>query len=459
MNKWFYFLMLLSFLFTQCNDTTIVGSSIFDEEELSLRSIDTLDIIASTSALDSVRVFALDNSSIQTFLIGELDDPFLGTMKSSLVTEVHYAVDLLTGQIAIPDYEEGDVLDSMVLILQVNPQSFYGDTESTFDLKVFQLTESLNEELEISTNDEFSFDPVPIAELNDVTIPKDSIVVFLPSEGTSTMESAQVRIPFGDEVSNLIFNDLRTLTSNPDFVNAFPGIRIEATPTSGNSIFGVSIANNQFNSTIQAYYKRDTLARLFEYVLNDLTLNVPLGRKFSQFESDVEASPIGPFLENTSAGDSLLFIQGMLGTSVELDLSSILELEDVLINLAILELTVAQLPGEDFDVTPPLESLVISTLDENGNLVLFSEITEGLLFDQLDLRFGGTLEEVEDENTTVFRYSMDITRSLIEIFNGDLPSTLFITPLSTAEQPGRTILYGPGHSTFPLKLQLSVTSI
>ncbi len=459
MNKWFCFLILLSFLFTQCNDTTIVGSSIFDDEELSVTSTDSLTLIASTFALDSVRVFTLENSSIQTFLIGELEDPFLGTMTSALVTEVHYPVDLLSGLISVPDYQEDDVLDSMVIALQVIPDRFYGDIESTFDIQVFQLTESINQERRISTNDEFSFNPEPIAELNDVRIAQDSVVVFLPSEGTSTRESAQLRIPLGEEIANQLFNELGDFARNPEFVAAFPGIRIEATPTSGNSMFAASIANNQFNSTIQTFYKRDGIALLYEYALNDLTVGVPLGRKFSDFERDFDSSPISQFLDDTAAGDSLLFIQGMLGTSIELDMSSLLELEDVLINLATLELTVAQLPGEDFSVTPPIEALVISTLGENGEFVLLSEITEGLLFDQLALRFGGELEEVTDGNATVFRYTMNITRSLIEIFNGDLPSTIFITPLSTAEEAGRTIVYGPGHSRFPLKLQLSLTSL
>lgn len=459
MNKWFCFLILLSFLFTQCNDTTVVGSSIFDDEELSVTSTDTLDLVATTFALDSLRVFSLDNSSIQTFLLGELNDPFLGPMSSTLFTELHYPVDLLTGLVLQPDYEDDDVLDSMVLALQVNPEGFYGDLESTFDIRIFEVTEGLNTQFNVSTNDDFAFNPEPIAELNNVRIPRDSIVVFFPSTGTSTREAPQLRIPLGADVSNRLFTELDDFFTDAEFFAAFPGIRIEATPTTGNSMIAANIANNQFNSTLQAFYSRDGVAQLYEYALNDLTAGISLGFKFSQFERDFESSPISQFLDDTAAGDSLLFIQGMLGTSVEIDLSSLLELDDVLINLAELEMTVAQLPGEDFSVTPPLEALVVSTRGENGDLVLLSEITEGLLFDQLGLRFGGQLEEVTDNGETVFRYRMNITRSLIEIFNGNLPSTIFITPLSTAEQAGRTILYGPGHSRFPLKLQLSLTSI
>jgi len=381
-------------------------------------------------------------------------------MKSSLVTQVHFPVNLTTGQPSLPDFEDGDVLDSMVIALQLSPAGFYGDLETTYNIKVFQLTESLSSESEIfAPNDDFSFDPEPIAELTNVTVPRDSVIVFIPSEGTSTRIAAQLRIPLGDEITQRLFSELDDFATDTEFAAAFPGLRIEATPTSGNGMFAANIANNQFNSTIQAFYKRDDVARLYTYALNDLLMGVSLGRKFSDFENDFESSVVGEFLDDTAAGDSLLFVQGMLGTSIEVDLSALLELDDVLINLATLELTVAQLPGEDLSVTPPLESLVISTLGEEGNFVLFAEITEGLLFDQLDIRFGGTLEEVVDGSTTVFRYNMNITRSLIEIFNGDLPSTIFITPLSAAEQAGRSIIYGPGHSRFPMKLQLSLTSI
>jgi len=436
----------------------VVGSDLFGEESLNVTSTDTLTIKAKTIMLDSVRVFNVDNTSRSTFLVGVTDDPVFGKTTAALVADVHYGVDLNTGQLFKPGYEDGDVLDSLILVLEIDSTGFYGDENVRYDVQVFQLTESINALTEIYSNREINFDPEPIGQVDNLRVRSDSVSVYYPSLGTTRREFGQMRIPLGDKISKILFEDLRAIETNPDFIQEFFGVRVEATPATDNAMFGVNISSNSFNSRIQSFYSRGDTSLLFEYPLNDLTNNISLGRKLTTLERDNSAAPISQFFGDEAAGDSLSFIQSLLGTDVELDFSSIFNVEDFLINQAILEMTVAVLPGDDLESNPPIEQLILSSRGDDGDLDLLDEINEGLVFNQLDIYFGGTAEETIVNGLTLYQYKMNITRSLIDIANGNLPSTLYLTPLLRNERANRTVIYGPGHASNPLKLTLSITS-
>jgi len=444
---------------SSCGDVTDVGSGLFGDEDVIVNSTDTLPIKARTIALDSVLVYNEDNVSRNSFLLGKLNDPYFGKMTASLISELHFGVNLMTGQLFKPGYQDGDVLDSMVLVLAIDSLGQYGSKNDRFDIEVFRLTESINALENIYSNQDISFDTEVVGTISGVRVSVDSVSVYYPSLDTTRREYAQIRIPLTESITDILFNDLKEIETNIDFIQAFNGIRIEATPSTDNSIFGVNISANSFNSKVQSFFSRADTSLLFEYPLNDLTQNVSLGRKLTDFDRDYESSPISQFLNNTQTSDSLIFIQSMLGTTVELDFSAINKFDDNLINRAILEMTIAQLPDDDLDLFPPVETLILSTRDENGNTVILAEINEGLVFSQLDDFFGGGVEESIINDMTVFQYKMNITRSLIQIANGELPTTVYMTPLLITERANRTILYGPGHSTFPLKLNLSLTSL
>jgi len=459
LSGWVLIAIFVSNLFSSCGESTDVGSDLFGEGIVSVKSTDTLSIVAKTVALDSVRVYNEDNTSRSTFLIGELDDPYFGQMKASLVSEIHFGVDLVTGQLFKPGYQEGDVLDSMILVLSIDSVGNYAKPNDRFDIEVFRLTESINSLEDIYSNQDIAFDSEVVGSASGVRIRTDSVSVYFPSLGTTRSEPGQLRIPLNETISDILFNDLIDIETNTDFIEAFNGIRVEATPSTGNSIFGVNISSNSFNSRIQSFYSRGDTTLLFEYPLNDLTQNVSLGRKLTDFQRDNKSSPIASFLDNIAASDSLIFIQSMLGTTVELDLSAINLLDDNLINQGVLEMTIAQLPDNDIELFAPIETLILSTKNENGELQILAEINEGLVFNQLEIFFGGSVEESVINDMTVFQYKMNITRSLIQMANGEIPTTLFLTPLLVTERANRTILYGPGHSKFPLKLNLSLTSL
>ena len=67
MRKWLYFLVVTSIICTQCGDTTIVGSELFQDENINLETIDTLELRAQTNLLDSVNLFTLQGSNAVSY--------------------------------------------------------------------------------------------------------------------------------------------------------------------------------------------------------------------------------------------------------------------------------------------------------------------------------------------------------------------------------------------------------
>ncbi len=438
-----------------CNESTIVGSDIFDGRDLEIESIDTLTIQAKTVRIDSIRTYNLRDVNLTTYLIGELEEPYFGKNKASLISEVHYSTESTPPRVLVPDYQESDVLDSMILVLYFDNRGRYGDSTATHDLEVFRVTEDLRTFDELYSNRVIMIDPEPIASISDVSLNYDSLDVYNPELDRTFTEAPQVRIPLGADISNELFTELNNIEADADFVSAFRGIKVESSP-SASSVFGVSIDNREFNSRILTYYTRGDTSLVYDYALNDLTIGVSFGRKFTEFEQEIDDAIVTEFSTDTTK-DSLLFVEASVGHVVELDFSSLLALDDVLINRAELEVVVASLDGYDLGIFSPIDNLIMSALDENGNSELIDEVDEGIMFNQLEQFFGGSVETFTDNGQQLFRYKMNISRTAIKMLNGEIGPVVTISPLRVNDRVSRTILYGPDHPQYPLKLNVTLT--
>lgn len=438
-----------------CNESTIVGSDIFDGRDLQINNIDTLTVKAKTVRIDSIRTYNLRDVNLTTYLIGELEDPYFGKNKASLITEVHYTTESVPPRVVIPDYRDSDVLDSMILVLYFDNQGLYGDSSATHDIEVFRVTEDLRTFDELYSNRIIMTDPTPIASASNVSLNFDSVEVYNPELDQTLTESPQLRIPMGDDISNELFTLFNEIETDSAFVSAFRGIKVESTP-SKSSVFGVTIDNRSFNSRLLSYYSRGDTSLIYEYGLNDLSVGVPFGRKFTEFEQEIDDAIVTEFTTDTSM-ENLLFIEASVGHVVELDLSSLLTLDDVLINRAELEVVVANLDDYDMGIFPPIDNLIMSTLDENGNSQPIDEVDEGIMFNQLDQFFGGSVESFTDNGQQLFRYKMNISRTVIKILNGEIGPIVTISPLSVNDRVSRSILNGPDHPEYPIKLNVTLT--
>jgi len=451
----FYLIIFGLFVLSSCNDSTIVGSDLFDGQDLKIDNTDTLSIMAKTVRLDSVRTFSLNNNNSTTFLIGELDEPYFGVTRASLIAEAHYSLNLTTGELFVPDYRSTDVLDSMILVLILDASGNYGDSTASHDLEVFRVAEDLRVYDELFSTQTIMTEPTPIASISGVVISADSVDVYNPVLDSIFTEAPQIRIPMGEDISNEFFTDLAGIENDADFVTAFSGIKVESILPS-NSVFGVNIDVRSFTSRIVTYYSRGDTSIIYTYPLNDLTRNAPLGRRLTEYDRDLDGAIVTDF-SSDEAKDSLLFVETGLGHVVELDFSSLLRLDDVLINRAEIEMVVASLDDFDLGLFPPIQNLIMTALDQDGEIMVLDEVNEGIQFNQLDRSFGGSVEPFMDDGQLMYRYKMNISRSVIQIKSGELLPAITLTPLLNSGRVNRSIIYGPDHPRYPMKLNVGLT--
>jgi hypothetical protein len=247
----------------------------------------------------------------------------------------------------------------------------------------------------------------------------------------------------GTEILNI---DSITRNSDDQFVAQFNGIHLQ--PTSLNrGMPAFDLINSR--AGIFIYYHSDDLAR--QYHLEVASASV----KFVSFEHDYAGTRVEAALNNTDTSDSLLYTQGMAGTIVRLAFPHIAQLrnKNVVINKAELEFREGSFAGDSTFVFPPAEQLLLATKDEFGNFIPISDYSISL--GDIAGRFGGDL--VEEPGNLPNAYRMNISTHLQEMIDGRANNELFVIISSKVNRADRTILYGPNHSEFPIKLKVTGT--
>ena len=195
--------------------------------------------------------------------------------------------------------------------------------------------------------------------------------------------------------------------------------------------------------------------RISQYQLGVTSLSTRL----SAFEP--ELSPlVSSAISNPTTGDSILYLQGMAGPFIQIDIPYAEAFRDqIIVNKAELEFTVAS--QQDMDLFPPSEQIVISQRNADGEFSVISDASfsaDRSVNTTLELfeLFGGNL--IKDDNIST--YTMNISSQLQSIIDGDTDSpTLFLSVYPKHERASGVILYGPKHPQFPAKLNLTYTTL
>ena len=142
------------------------------------------------------------------------------------------------------------------------------------------------------------------------------------------------------------------------------------------------------------------------------------------------------------------YIQSMGGTNIEVDLSSVQSLDNKLINRVQLEVTVAEVPGDDISLYPNIPNIFGSFRNDNGDLELISDLSTlaevgfELTLDNIGAFFGGIVQEIDENGVIYTRYNFNITNHVLEILDGEIsdPSVTLVA-FSKQERTQRTILH------------------
>lgn len=230
-------LTFLSTFFTACNNASEVGGDLV-RDEVSI-VVDSSFTISSQSVRNDA---VLSRTIVQ--LLGIIDAPEYGTIRSDFVTQFMPANVLDTAGVTVND------VDSLKLVMLVNPGSFTGDSLALMGVEVYPLTRQLSAPIYSNFDPEGYYDP---------TAPLGSTVYNLlkSSEPDSlaglTFHSIIVDLPI--ELGRRFFTDYinrpAVFGSPTAFAQYFPGLYVR-------NSYGSGRVTRIGNTTMQMFYHQHT---------------------------------------------------------------------------------------------------------------------------------------------------------------------------------------------------------
>jgi hypothetical protein len=446
-------LMLL--LMPACIDPTEIGSELLDEDLIDVGFTDTITVRTTTIKGDSVLTYQY-LSFQDGYLFGDYNDPFFGRSRASFFGQVGMRRTASGLTVLRPDFEDM-ILDSTILVMALDSNYFYGDIYDgePFVVKVSELAEYRNPVVELYSNQEFIINPDGIGGPGETIleiIPRvDSITVFdYSGTGIDTITFPHFRLTLPNSFGQRLMDaDSTNYDSDSTFVEFFPGFAIE--PVS---------ENDGLLSLDMIVSGSDAVAGLYLYFSPVTGEDGPGQYRFpfnayrmrtSTLENDHFAAPVEQFIDKTDV-DTIAFMQGMEGLYTKLDLPYIDKSKGLIVNKAELVLTLAELPGIDYDANAPVERFIISKLNEDGDQEVVADIA---LASDLNAEFGGTIIEGVDGKPD--QYVLNISNHMQDVIDGLEPSTLYMTTYRRAFTHGQTAIYGGAHEQYPAKINLYFT--
>ena len=427
-------------LLVMCNDPSPLGSDFLKDVELDIGFTDTFSINAFTIHEDSIETYSPSSlTPIRTYLVGTLNDPIFGRSESNIYTQLDYDV------FSPPSLSDA-VLDSVVLTLAFDSLGIYGDTTQPLQIQVDRLIENMN--IAESTYSNHGFLGKKVGELTNYIYSADSITIIEPNSSgdLDTIQTApQLRIRLNNSIGEeLIELDTSGVLDADNIYDHLYGLGIK-TVASNQAMLGIDL-NSEY-STLTLYYEKNSNKYKYSFLMSSAV------KRTLEFSTDHTGAPVESFLDDSTKGDSLDFLQPLGGTNIQLSVPALANLSNYIINKAELECYVATVDGDNLDFYPPANQVAPYEEYEN-ELIPATDVFIGN-----DVRFllstsGGTVEEV---STGLYRYRANISSHLQDMINGTIENKVFLVPYPRRESPRRTIVYGPHNPTYPMKLRITYT--
>lgn len=316
----FFMLSLFILLFSGCeNDPASLGIDVLPPSDVIFAAIDSQRIVSVTMSPEEILSDGYSKNA-RAFL-GRYYDPKMGMTKADFIAELNIATPV--------DSFDADGInyypDSAVLNLYYHNNGWYGNKFSKLDIKVYELTERLDTDLPYLSN--YSIDGkykpewigekiiTPYAGKNDSvwTVHKsDTISIKLSEEFTQRLF----------ELRNISAENKEERDKFKDIINGiYVTINDELDDNTSGALLNIDILNSLSNVTL--HYKKEIFDMTSEQVVGIRSLNYrfPIsrsGRVFNRFEHNLSED-----VEIEGKESERLFIQGLAGTYVKLDLSDV----------------------------------------------------------------------------------------------------------------------------------------
>ena len=411
------FLLFASFLYS-CKDQDGIGLDIQPVNDKFIPLFNNTEQVTSYSIAET----HLRTDETVYNLLGSYFDPLFGKTDCSFFTQVLLSADA-------PDFT-GAVLDSSVLSITYN--SHYSDPaqiSSLQHLKVFELTTSVNKDLEYYSNSNITDNYNPALPIADV--------FFSPQPSTGVLVGSEVQVPqlrinfpaiFGQRFLDL--QNAPSLINNTAFLQFFKGFYVSVDNPAQTMGQGAILSFNTLSATSKftIYYTVNNVPTQFGFIINNTCARANF------FKHDyVTSTAINDQLANPILGQTLSYIQPMAGIKTKLELpflkkwsssdSSLVAINKVEIIIKVDESITSKFA--------PANKLILVALDADGNNVFLPDQFEG------DDYFGGVY------NATTKKYTFNIGRYAQQVINKQTTDYgLYLMCAGASVVANRTVIKG-----------------
>lgn len=363
--------ILIAVLFlTNCNkENNDVGINIQPpSDKLLVVSTDTTTVVAYSQFVDSVKT---DETSVS--LLGSIMDPIFGRTTASFYTQL---------RLAKPAFSFGTdpVADSLYLSLEYD--TYYGDTNSTLTLKVYEMAQRIYIDSAYYSKNSVPVKSTLLAQKTFIPDFKNDVIV-----GTDTLDP-HLRINLGEMSTELMDKLINapsdSMETNTSFLNYFNGLYITVETLNSDGIM-ISFDLLSALSRMTLYYHNETGDSLqYEYVINSSSA------RFGKFVHDYSLGDPS-FRAQVAYGDTALgrnvcYIQAMGGVKTHVQFPHIKNYEDDG-RLALNEARLFLKPYETDPTLPYATYLVMVARTADGSFSVLDDQLEGGTY------FGGFYDE------------------------------------------------------------------
>ena len=462
----FLALIMLS-AWSACTDPITVGSDLLEDDRIDVAFNGEVPIRTRTISMDTFNVFdAGSNSLWPRSLFGNVSDDVFGRTSAGIHLYFRPGRSSFSNDIAFPEFIEfaadPDVsLDSVIIVLGVDTNSFYGpivDTEYNYELRELVSQPDFNENILLTerfASGDLASDGTSFTLTDMETLLADTVI------RTDSSTAVHQRFRLNDAlIQRLASLDTFAFETDSTFAEIFPGFFLEPTGESP-GIFNFDMSGAVDFDGMIAFYT-DTVGEPRFY-------SFPLIRWLPSVARD-QAGTTAEMLLGADADDELTLVESAAGLLTEINLTDLTEFEGQIINQAQLEIYPAELPGFNRDKFPEPETLMLFAKDEDGRLILIDDLSPQVLPNpsQTNIRFfvGG----VYDETDVVYRLNLTVQMQRM-LSDPDIEPVVYLAILPRIVDPnsfirneidieyGRLPVNGPTAAERPMRLRVAYTRL
>ncbi|MBC8315880.1 MAG: DUF4270 domain-containing protein [Bacteroidales bacterium] len=431
--------LLVVFIVVSCKkDPYEIGLELLPPSDtLYVSKIDTVTVVAYSEIMDSIRT-----DELPSLVLGSIVDPVFGKTTASFYTQFLLSSEQI-------DFGVNPRLDSLVLILYYG--TYYGDTNTLQQLRVFEVSEDIDYDSSYYSNQSLDTYGIELANMTYRPAPKDSIIIW----GKPVAPHLRINLSNHSNYlgNKILFAPDHVLSSTTEFVNFMKGLYVEAIPVSSRGAL-INYVPSTGLSKMVIYFRNEDVG-------DSLHFNLPIDLVSARFNTYnhhgyEDASPDFKqqlVYKDTTLGKNQVYLQSLGGVKLKLQFPYFKSLLDSLGPIAI-NSAILTFKNSEMDSTwiPPPQ-LAMYKVDSAGRITQIIDELDGLSY------FGGAYNK--DERIYWFRLTRHFQRLLLSDSVEKYNTYVFPSnPLIRNTTANRVILNGtnPIFSSSPAdRIKLSIT--